>query len=66
MKGALKDIQSGKFAREWVKEYKGGYKKYNALLKKGANHPIEKTGARLRAMMPWMKKTNIKGAQAAY
>ena len=66
MKVALKDIQSGKFAREWVKEYKGGYKKYNALLKKGANHPIEKTGARLRGMMPWMKKTNIKGAQAAY
>jgi ketol-acid reductoisomerase len=66
MKAALKDIQSGKFAREWVKEYKGGYKTYNALLKKGANHPIEKTGARLRAMMPWMKKKNIGGAQAAY
>ena len=66
MKAALKDIQTGKFAREWVKEYKGGYKKYNALLKKGANHPIEKTGARLRAMMPWMKKKNIAGAQAAY
>jgi ketol-acid reductoisomerase len=66
MKAALKDIQSGKFAKNWVNEYKGGYKRYNALLKKGANHPIEKTGARLRAMMPWMKKTNIKGAQAAY
>jgi len=66
MKAALKDIQTGKFAKGWVKEYKGGYKKYNALLKKGANHPIEKTGTRLRGMMPWMKKTNIKGAQAAY
>ena len=66
MKAALKDIQSGKFAREWVKEYKGGYKKYNALLKKGEQHPIEKTGAKLRAMMPWMKKANLKGAQAAY
>ena len=40
--------------------------KYNALLKKGANHPIEKTGAKLRALMPWMGKKNIKGAQAAY
>ena len=66
MKAALKDIQSGKFAREWVKEYQGGYKKYNALLKKGEQHPIEKTGAKLRALMPWMRKTNIKGAQAAY
>src|SRR5436190_20613704 len=66
MKAALKDIQAGKFAREWVKEYEGGYKKYNALLKKGANHPIEKTGEKLRARMPWMPKRNIKGAQAAY
>ena len=66
MKAALKDIQSGKFARNWVKEYDTGYKRYNALLKKGAEHPIEKTGERLRSMMPWMKKRSIKGAQAAY
>jgi len=66
MKAALKDIQSGKFARDWVREYKTGYKRYNALLNKGAKHPIEKTGERLRSMMPWMKKRQIKGAQAAY
>jgi len=66
MKAALKDVQSGKFARGWVAEYKGGYKKYNALLKKGENHSIEKVGARLRGLMPWMKKRSIKGAQAAY
>ena len=66
MKAALKDIQSGKFAKGWVAEYKGGYKKYNALLKKGEQHPIEKTGAKLRAMMPWMKKRSIKGSQASY
>src|SRR5215467_10440998 len=66
MRAALKDIQSGKFAKQWVGEYKGGYKKYNALLKKGENHPIEKTGKKLRGMMPWMGKKNIKGAQAAY
>ena len=66
MKAALKDIQSGKFAKDWVKEYETGYKRYNALLKKGAQHPIEKTGERLRSMMPWMKKRSIKGAQAAY
>jgi ketol-acid reductoisomerase len=66
MKVALKDIQTGKFAKGWVKEYQGGYKKYNALLKKGEKHPIEKTGARLRGLMPWIGKKNIKGAQAAY
>jgi ketol-acid reductoisomerase len=66
MKAALKDIQSGKFAKNWVKEYQTGYKRYNALLKKGEQHPIEKTGARLRALMPWMQKRSIKGAQAAY
>src|ERR1041385_544352 len=52
MKAALKDIQSGKFAKGWIAEYKGGYKKYNALLKKGEKHSIEKVGARLRSMMP--------------
>ena len=66
MKIALKNIQSGKFAREWVKEYQTGYKKYNALLKKDEQHGIEKTGAKLRSLMPWMPKRNIKGAQAAY
>src|SRR6516162_881210 len=66
MKTALKDIQSGKFAKGWIAEYQGGYRKYNALLKKGENHSIEKVGSRLRAMMPWMRKRQIKGAQAAY
>src|SRR5438105_2179084 len=66
MKAALKDVQSGKFAKEWVAEYKGGYKRYNALLKAGEKHPIETTGAKLRALMPWIQKKNLKGAQAAY
>ena len=66
MKKILKEIQSGQFVKEWVKEHKGGLKKYNKLLDAGAKHPIEKTGARLRSMMPWMAKKNIKGVQAAY
>jgi len=66
MKAALKDIQNGKFAKEWIKEYEGGYKKYNALLKAGEKHPIEKTGARLRGLMPWIKKRSTKGTQASY
>jgi len=66
MKAALKDIQTGKFAKEWIAEYEGGYKKYNALLKAGEKHAIEKTGARLRGLMPWIKKRSIKGQQASY
>jgi ketol-acid reductoisomerase len=66
MKEALKDIQSGKFAKEWIRETKTGYKKFNKLLKDGEKHPIEKTGARLRGLMPWIKKRDIKGQQASY
>jgi ketol-acid reductoisomerase len=66
MKAALKDIQNGKFAKGWIKEYEGGYKTYKKLLAEGENHPIEKTGARLRGLMPWIQKKNLKGAQAAY
>ena len=66
MKEALKDIQTGKFAKDWIKEHKTGLKKYNALLKKGQQHPIEKVGDQLRSRMSWIKKKNIKGAQASY
>jgi ketol-acid reductoisomerase len=40
--------------------------KYKELLQSGEKHLIEKTGARLRGLMPWIQKKNIKGAQAAY
>jgi ketol-acid reductoisomerase len=66
MKAALKDIQSGKFAKAWIAEYNSGHKKYDSLLKAGQNHPIEKVGQRLRSLMPWMKKHSVKGVQAAY
>ncbi|WP_404421378.1 ketol-acid reductoisomerase [Nibricoccus sp. IMCC34717] len=66
MKKILKEIQSGKFVKEWVKEHKGGLKNYNKLLEKGKKHQIEKTGTYLRGMMPWMAKKNIKGPAAAY
>lgn len=66
MKQILKEIQSGKFTKEWVKEYKAGLPNYNKLLKEGEEHLIEKTGDRLRGLMPWVHKKNIHGAQAAY
>ena len=66
MKSILKEIQSGKFAKEWVKEYQAGLPKYNKLLEDGEKHPIEETGQHLRSLMPWIPKKNIKGAQASY
>jgi ketol-acid reductoisomerase len=66
MKAVLKDVQNGKFAREWINEHKTGRKRYHQLLKDGERHPIEKVGTRLRGMMPWIQKKNLKGAQAAY
>jgi len=66
MKAILKDIQTGKFTKNWVKEYQDGLPNYKQFIKDGQNHQIEKTGQRLRALMPWVKKRNIKGAQASY
>jgi ketol-acid reductoisomerase len=56
MQKMLKEIKSGKFAREWIKENETGRLNWNALMKKGDEHPIEKVGRDLRNMMPWMKK----------
>jgi len=66
MQAVLQDIRSGKFAREWIRESRTGMKRYHRLLKAGEKHPIEKTGARLRGLMPWIRRRNLKGAQAAY
>lgn len=56
MKKILKEIVSGKFAREWIKENELGRPNFNRLLSEGDNHQIEKVGRQLRDMMPWMKK----------
>ncbi|MHC1630825.1 MAG: ketol-acid reductoisomerase [Methanotrichaceae archaeon] len=56
MQNILNDIQSGEFAREWVLESKAGLPMKRALERKEAEHPIEKVGAELRAMMPWLQK----------
>jgi ketol-acid reductoisomerase len=66
MEKALKEIQNGKFAKGWIAEYAAGLPNYKRLLKEGEKHSIEKTGERLRGLMPWIPKKNIKGAQAAY
>jgi ketol-acid reductoisomerase len=56
MKKALDRIQSGAFAREWIKENKEGCTNFNALREKDKGHPIEKVGHELRSMMQWLKK----------
>jgi len=61
MRLILRDIRSGKFARQWIREYQTGYKRYCILLAKGRKHPIERTGARLRALMPWIRKQAAPG-----
>ena len=59
MRKILQEIQSGQFAKEWVLENQANRPVYNALLAKGEAHPIEEVGARLRAMMPWLKKDKL-------
>ena len=54
MRKVLREIQEGKFAREWIRESRSGGRKYARLMKEDMRHPIEKVGAALRARMPWL------------
>ncbi|MBL7158418.1 MAG: ketol-acid reductoisomerase [Candidatus Omnitrophica bacterium] len=56
MKEMLKDIQTGKFAKEWIEENEKGRQNFIKMREEEANHPIEKIGVALRKMMPWMKE----------
>src|SRR5207248_10915778 len=53
MRSALRDIRSGKFAREFVREMTTGSRRRADLLREAEAHPIEKVGARLRGLMKW-------------
>ena len=59
MQKILQDIQSGKFADEWIDEYKCGIPHFTELRKEAANHPLEKIGENLRAMMPWLAQNRL-------
>ena len=59
MKEVLAEIQSGKFTKEWMDECKNGQKNFLATRAKLAEHPVEKVGAELRAMMPWISKKKL-------
>ena len=59
MKEVLDEIQSGKFTKEWMEECKNGQKNFLATREKLAEHSVEKVGAELRAMMPWISKKKL-------
>jgi ketol-acid reductoisomerase len=55
MRKILKEIQSGRFARQWIRESASGAKNFRRLLKADLRHPIERVGEKLRARMPWLQ-----------
>jgi ketol-acid reductoisomerase len=59
MKEVLADIQSGRFARDWVLENQAGQPSFKAMRRQTAQHPIEEVGEKLRAMMPWIAKNRL-------
>jgi len=65
MQKILKEIQSGKFAKEWIAESESGRAKFNELRAAGASHQIEEVGKRLRGMMPWISAGKQKVSEAS-
>jgi ketol-acid reductoisomerase len=59
MRRILADIQSGRFAREWVNECSAGQPSFKAMRRQWAAHPAEQVGAKLRAMMPWLAEGKL-------
>ena len=59
MRVLLDNIQSGRFARDWVAECQAGQPSFKAMRRRAAEHPIEEVGARLRAMMPWIAEHKL-------
>jgi ketol-acid reductoisomerase len=56
MRERLRAIQNGDFARTWILENQAGRPNFQAMRRLEAEHPIEKVGAELRQMMPFIKK----------
>jgi len=59
MKRILKDIQDGRFVRDFVLENKAGYPSFKAIRANQARHQIEEVGEKLRGMMPWIAKNKL-------
>jgi ketol-acid reductoisomerase len=65
MKAILEEIQNGKFAEEWINESDSGRRRFSELRNAGKNHPIEKVGSQLRAMMPWISRGKKKVSEVS-
>ena len=59
MKDILADIQSGRFARNFIQENQAGNVSFNAMRRQAREHPVEEVGARLRGLMPWLKENAL-------
>lgn len=59
MKAVLKDIQDGRFVRDWMLECQAGQPSFKAIRGNQAEHPIEETGRKLRSMMPWIEASKM-------
>ena len=59
MRKILEEIQSGKFAREFILENQAGAATLKAMRRQGREHPIEEVGDKLRSMMPWIKENQL-------
>ncbi|MBO1923584.1 MULTISPECIES: ketol-acid reductoisomerase [Thiomicrorhabdus] len=59
MRQALKNIQTGEYAKQFILEGQAGYPSMTARRRQDAEHPIEQVGAKLRAMMPWIQANKI-------
>ncbi len=59
MRRVLKDIQTGAFTSEWMRENRAGQPKFKATRRMNDSHPIEDVGEKLRAMMPWIKSNAL-------
>jgi ketol-acid reductoisomerase len=55
----LQDIQTGRFAQQWIAENEAGRPNFYRMRQEHLQHPIEEVGDRLRAMMPWLKRREI-------
>jgi ketol-acid reductoisomerase len=59
MQGLLAEIQSGAFARDWMKEARDGRRRFRQLDDQAREHPIERVGEQLRGMMPWLSQSKL-------
>jgi ketol-acid reductoisomerase len=59
MKDLLADIQSGKFANEWIAEYRAGLPRFRELRKEAGQHQLEDVGRKLRSFMPWLASDRL-------